>query len=128
MRTIKDGKVDFCIIVSYNKPDEALIKYKQRWPIETLIRGLKSSGFDIEDTHVTHLDRIQKLILLVIIAFVWCYKIGDFIDQNCKPISIKKHGIRAISVFKYGLDYLSRVLIIRYDCLNINVLKFLSFT
>src|SRR5690606_22641373 len=108
IKTIKDGKLDFCIIISFNKPEEALEKYKQRWQIETLFRGLKSSGFNLEDTHVTHLDRLEKLILLVMIAFVWCYKIGDFIDSEIKPIKIKKHGNRAISVFKYGLDYLSR--------------------
>lgn len=128
IKTIKDGKLDFCIIVSFNKPEEALEKYKQRWQIETLFRGLKSSGFNLEDTHVTHLDRLEKLILLVMIAFVWCYKIGDFIDSEIKPIKIKKHGNRAISVFKYGLDYLSRVLISNSNCFNINCLKFLPCT
>ncbi|MFT4062468.1 MAG: hypothetical protein QM642_08950 [Edaphocola sp.] len=46
----------------------------------------------MEDTHVTHLDRLEKLILLVMVAFVWCYKIGDHIDQNIKAVKIKKHG------------------------------------
>lgn len=128
MKTIKDGKVDFCIVVSFNKPDEALEKYRQRWQIETLFRGLKSSGFNLEDTHVTHLDRLEKLILLVMVAFVWCYKIGDYIDTQIKPIAIKKHGNRAVSVFKYGLDYLTRVLISESNYFNINCLKFLSCT
>lgn len=128
MKTIKDGKLEFCIIVSFNKPSQALTKYKQRWQIETLFKGLKSSGFNLENTHVTHLDRLEKLILLVMIAFVWCYKIGDFIDNNSKPIKIKKHGNRAISVFKYGLDYLSRILISNCNTLNINFLEFLSCT
>ena len=128
MKTIKDGKLEFCIIVSFNKPSQALTKYKQRWQIETLFKGLKSSGFNLENTHVTHLDRLEKLILLVMIAFVWCYKIGDFIDTNIKPIKIKKHGNRAISVFRYGLDYLSRTLMSKCNTLNINCLKFLSCT
>jgi len=128
MKTIKDGKLDFCIVVSFNKPDEALEKYRQRWQIETLFRGLKSSGFNLEDTHVTHLDRLEKLILLVMVAFVWCYKIGDYIDTQIKPIAIKKHGNRAVSVFKYGLDYLARVLISENNYFNINCLKFLSCT
>lgn len=88
MKTIKEGEMEFCILVSFNKPDEALEKYKQRWQIETLFKGLKSSGFNLEDTHVTHLKRIEKLILLVMIAFVWCYKIGDYMDENIKPIKI----------------------------------------
>ncbi len=76
MKTIRDGKLDFCIIVSFNKPEEALPIYRKRWQIETLFRRLKSSGFHLEDIHVTHLDRLEKLILLVMIAFVWYYKTG----------------------------------------------------
>uniref|UniRef100_UPI00404A6B70 transposase n=1 Tax=Flavobacterium sp. TaxID=239 RepID=UPI00404A6B70 len=102
--------------------------YSQRWQIETLFRGLKSSGFNLEDTHVTHLDRLEKLILLVMIAFVWCYKIGDYIDQNIKKIIIKSHGRRAVSVFKYGLDYLAECLINTRNKLKINLIHFLSCT
>lgn len=128
MKTLKDGKLEFCIVISFNKPEEALGKYRQRWQIETLFRGLKSSGFNLEDTHVVHLDRLEKLIALVMIAFIWCYKIGDYIDANVKQIPIKKHGSRAVSIFKYGLDYLSRVLISGCNYYNINCLKFLSCT
>ena len=49
-KSIKDGKVDFCIIVSFNKPDEALEYYAKRWQIDTLFRALKTSGFNLEDT------------------------------------------------------------------------------
>lgn len=128
MKTVKDGKMEFCIVVSFNRPDEALDRYGQRWQIETLFRGLKSSGFNLEDTHVTHLDRLEKLILLVMVAFTWCYRIGDHIDKNIRPIKIKKHGNRAVSVFKYGLEYLSRVLLTGRNLFNINCFEFLSCT
>ncbi len=39
------------------------------------------------------------LSYLVIIAFVWCYKLGDFIDANFKKIKMKKSGTREISIF-----------------------------
>jgi hypothetical protein len=106
MKTIKDGKIDFCIIVSFNKPEQARHYYAKRWQIETLFKGLKKSGFNLEDTHVVHLERLEKLLMLVMVAFVWCYKIGDYIDQVIKPIEIKKHGRRAVSIFKYGLNYI----------------------
>jgi hypothetical protein len=128
MKTIKDGKTDFCIIVSFNKPDQALGHYSKRWQIETLFRGLKSSGFNLEDTHVKAQDRLEKLILIVMIAFVWCYKIGDFLDTQVRPIKIKKHGNRAVSIFKYGLDFLSRVLLSGFNKLEINIFQFLSCT
>jgi hypothetical protein len=127
-KTIIDGKIELLVIVSFNKPQQALTYYKQRWQIETLFKGLKTSGFNIEDTHVTALDRLEKLILLNMVAFIWCYKVGDFIDQNLKPIVIKIHGRRAISIFKYGLNYLSECLLSGFNKMNINILHFLSCT
>jgi hypothetical protein len=124
----RDGKMEFLIIVSFNKPEQAMGYYKQRWQIETLFRGLKSSGFNIEDTHVTDLDRLEKLFSLTMVAFVWCYKIGDYLDDNVKRIIIKKHGRRAVSVFKYGLDYLSKFLFTGFNRLENNLFCFLSCT
>ncbi|MCC5918000.1 MAG: IS4 family transposase, partial [Cryomorphaceae bacterium] len=110
-KTIKEGKLDYLIIISFNKPDEAIKYYAQRWQIESMFRAFKSSGFNLEDTHVTIQDRLEKLIMLTMIAFVWCYKVGDHIDQKLKPIKIKKHGRRAISIFKYGLEAIARYLL-----------------
>ena len=127
-KIITDGKVEFLILVSFNKPEESLTYYKERWSIESCFRGLKSSGFNIEDTHVTALDRLEKLMLLTMIAFVWCYRVGDYIDRNLKPIITKTHGRKAISVFKYGLDYFSKCLISGFNTLNINFIQILSCT
>ncbi len=102
--------------------------YKKRWQIETLFKAFKSSGFNIENTHVTDQKRLEKLFMIVMIALVWCYKVGDFADQNIKAIKIKKHQRKAISVFKYGLNYLNNVLLNTLNKLNINVLLFLSCT
>ena len=123
-----NGKIGYCILISFNKPDEELEKYKERWQIETLFKGLKSSGFNVEDTHLRDLERIERLMLLVMIAFVWCYKIGDYIDTHFKAIRIKPDGKRVISVFKYGLDYLSEYLFRGVNKFEINYLQFLSCT
>lgn len=45
-----------------------------------------------------------------------------------RPIQIKKHGRRAVSISKYGLDYLSGVLLTECNKFNVNVLQFLSST
>lgn len=124
----KDGKREFLIIVSFNTPEISMESYKKRWQIETLFKALKSSGFNIEDTHVAILDRLEKLFLLTMIAFVWCYLIGDYIDEMVNKVKIKTHGKRAVSIFKCGLDYLSKFLITGYNKLNINLFQFLSCT
>jgi len=75
---------------------------------------MKSSGFDLEKTHLQDLERIEKLLCLVMIAFVWCYKVGDYLDKEVEQIVIKKHGYRAKSVFKHGLEYISNCLLNMY--------------
>jgi hypothetical protein len=128
IKTSNEKGVDFCIVISFNKPEESLSYYAQRWQIETLFRAFKSSGFNLEQTHLKHTERIEKLVLLVMIAFVWCYKIGDFIDKEIKQIPLKKHGRRAKSIFRAGLDYLSHWLLTNTNILEINLIKFLSCT
>ena len=105
----KEGTPELQIIASFNKPDEAQSLYKERWQIETTFRALKSSGFNIEDTHLTDIDRVAKLFSLLLIAFVWAYKVGIYLD-SIKPIKVKKHGRKAKSFFKYGLTHLSNIL------------------
>lgn len=123
----REGKMEFLILVSFSKPEQARI-YKDRWQIETLFKALKSSGFNIEDTHVTDLHRLKNLFLLTMIAFVWCYKVGDFLDRKISKIKIKTHGRRAVSLFKYGLDYISNELLSGFKRMKINIFEFLSCT
>jgi hypothetical protein len=124
----KDKGTDFLIIVSFNKPEQAQINYSDRWQIETCFKAMKSSGFDIEKTHLQDIERIEKLTLIVMIAFVWCYKTGIFIHENIKKIEIKKHGRKAKSIFKCGLSYIANVLLNAKNQSTIDVFSFLSCT
>lgn len=90
-------------------------------------KSMKSSGFDIENTHLQDIKRIEKLILLVMVAFIWCYKVGIYLHQ-IKPIKIKKHGRKAKSIFKYELDYIASVLLNPLNQNNIKITEFLSCT
>ncbi|WP_445956000.1 IS4 family transposase [Yeosuana sp.] len=123
----RKGKQDFLIIVSFNKPEKAQQDYKQRWQIEMCFKAMKSSGFDIEKTHLQDIQRIEKLVLLVMLAFVWCYKVGIYLHKIC-PIQIKKHGRKAKSIFKYGLSFIANTLLNAENQHNTNIFKFLSCT
>lgn len=124
----KTGKPEFQFLISFNNPSESKECYKKRWQIETMFKALKSSGFNIENTHLQDLERIEKLVALVFVAFVWCYKVGIYVDQFEQKIKIKKHGHRAKSLFKYGLDYIANILLNPQNQSNVDVFKFLSCT
>jgi hypothetical protein len=90
-------------------------------------KAMKSSGFDLEKTHLQDMERLEKLILIVMIAFVWCYKVGIYLHA-IKPIPIKKHGRKAKSIFQYSLSFFASVLLIHQNQSSIDVISFLSCT
>ncbi len=120
LRKIGDAEVYVCgmrlpsgellIIVTFDNPSEALEIYARRWQIETMFACLKTRGFRFESTHLREPERINKLLGIVAIAFVWVYLIGDEPDE-IKPIAVKKHGYRAKSIFRNGFDHLRRLLL-----------------
>lgn len=101
---LSDGKL--LIVATTECPNDAIKIYGMRWEIETLFGCLKGRGFHFEDTHITDRDRIKKVFVLLSIAFCWAHKMGEWRNE-VKPIKFKKHGRSAISLFQYGLDYVS---------------------
>ena len=105
-----DGVPEFQILICYIRPEKGIATYKRRWEIETAFRAMKSSGFNIEDTHLRDTERIARLLAMVCIALVWAYLVGEHKDINVKPIRILKHGRKAKSLVKYGLEEISNAL------------------
>ncbi len=109
--TDKKGGLDYVIIISYYAPRKCFEKYKMRWEIEHMFKALKSSGFNMESTHVTNLDRLDTLLEIITIAFFWAYLTGDYLIKSGKElIKIKKHGRPEKSIFKLGLECLNRAI------------------
>jgi hypothetical protein len=116
---------EYLILVSYNQQQQALLHYKERWQIETMFKAFKTKGFHLEDTHLRDIDRIDKLVVVVSIAFTWAYKAGLYVHEYLKPIIVKKHKRKAYSFFKYGLCFIANALLVHPDQLItfINVLS-----
>lgn len=96
------------VIVCDRHTPDMLKDYARRWEIETLFACLKTRGFDLETTHMTHNERIAKLLALLSIAFVWCYRVGEW-QVTRKPTRILKHGRQAKNIFRRGKDFLQNL-------------------
>lgn len=81
---------EFIIVIS-DTPGDILKDYALRWKIETLFGCLKSRGFRLEETHLTHMDRLNKLIALLAIAFAWIHRTGEYLIKSGNKIPLKKH-------------------------------------
>ena len=123
-----EGIPELQILICFNRPEDGVATYKKRWEIETAFRAMKSSGFNIEDTHLRDRERIARLFAMVCMALVWAYLVGEHKDIYVKPIKILKHGRRAKSLVKYGLEEISNVLFRPTYTPKFDVFKFLSCT
>ena len=100
------------IIISNESGQEALGDYMRRWEIETLFQALKGRGFDLESTHLSDRERIERLLGILTLAYCWAYCTGEW-RAEIKPIKTLNHGRLANSIFRYGLEWLASLL---FDC------------
>lgn len=84
--------------------------YRKRWGIEVLFAGLKSRGFDFETTHLRAPSRLSLLLGVLTLAYSLAHATGRYESQHV-PLRLKRHGRRARSVFRLGLDRLRAVLL-----------------
>ena len=102
----------FLILAAFGiDPEEATKLYRRRWEILALFAALKSRGFDLEETHLTAPERVERLIGLLTLAFAWTRLVGQKrAARHGPPPTKKSHGRRERSLFRYGLDWLQSIL------------------
>lgn len=107
----EDAEDPFLILATWGvDPEKASTFYRKRWSTETMFAALKSRGFRLEETHLTEPDRVNRLIGLLALAFAWARLVGELRASRDDPPPRKSHGRRQWSVFRYGLDALTRLL------------------
>jgi hypothetical protein len=83
--------------------------YRRRWTIESLFQAFKTRGFNLENTHLKSLAKLKKLVALVSIAYSICVSIGVYQHQKVQKIKTKKHGYKAKSFSRKGIDLIREV-------------------
>ncbi|NJN87460.1 MAG: IS4 family transposase [Leptolyngbyaceae cyanobacterium SL_7_1] len=124
---LEDGSL--LVVASQRAPQSAIADYAKRWGIETLFGIFKTRGFCLESTHLTDGERLSKLLALLLLALCWVFLIGEWLHQ-LKPLRLKKHGRKAKSLFRYGLDYLRNIMLNLEQKMDdfLDALQFLSCT
>lgn len=103
------SKKGYCVVVSSKDNLNSLEKYQQRWTIENMFGAFKTRGFNFEDTHMTDLEKLKKLIVLVSIAYSWCVMVGLWITETI-TVRIMTHGRKQKSTFRCGFDFLTAII------------------
>lgn len=89
-----------------------LNEYSVRMDMEQSFRDDQSGGFDIEHTRLQHPERLERLLLAVAIATLWCHELGEHVlseGEACRR-EIDPGSERELSIFQLGLRWLKRCL------------------
>ena len=101
-------KNEYFILATNINQEKALGFYKRRWEIETLFSAYKIRGFNLESTHMSENKKLDSLIAILSLAFVWCHTVGEWLNEK-KPIKTLKHGRKEKSFFLSGFEYLDEI-------------------
>lgn len=110
----RSEKGELMIVATNQHPKNAIPIYLRRWEIECLFSALKGRGFRFEETHMTTLERLEKLTAVLAIGFCWAHKIGEWKAATKKAITIKRHrdsNRPQNSFFRYGFDFIRDLLV-----------------
>ena len=102
--TQDNGQKEPWIIAVDGEPKIAKVrKYCERWAIEPMFRDLKSGGFNITETKLQRVDRIERLILCAVIAILLCILLAVEKEPDWKKYAPKKAARSKLSQFQHGL-------------------------
>jgi hypothetical protein len=87
-----------------------LREYSVRMDTEESFRDDKSGGFDMADTRLQHAERLERLLLALAIAKLWCHELGEHVLAGGETArrAIDPGSERELSVFQLGFRWLQR--------------------
>lgn len=102
-----------------------LSEYGERMDIEQSFRDDKSAGFDMAHTRIKHVDRLERLLLALAIATLWCHELGEFVldsDDSFRR-QVDPGHTRQLSLFQIGLRWLKRSLFTQLHPVPVFILR-----
>lgn len=109
---------ELLVVAAPRYNNRALGMYKRRWEVENLFSALKTRGLNLEDTHLTGARRVEKLIFVAVLAFVWGYLLGI---SQCKHQTYKLYPRR--SIFREGYDLLRQASLLGHLSMYLHFLE-----
>lgn len=102
------AKKELLAVISSLDIENPLEVYRKRWGIECLFKGMKTHGFNMEDSHIKRKEHFETLTQILCIAFAVAIKVGLIMDEE-KPIPFRETvQSKLYSVSRYGMDYTRR--------------------
>ncbi len=87
--------------------------YALRWWQEASFKDLKSGGWQWQASHLTDPQRMERLLLVMALAYAWCITLGTFVwsqPPHLRAATATPDELLRLSLFHLGQRFLARVL------------------
>jgi Transposase DDE domain len=105
----QEGKAEALLVVSNVYSGTNLLAiYRKRWAIEVCFQGLKSSGFNIENSKLSSIERLESLFLVASLAYSVCLSVGIYQQKKSKNNRSKGKKYKSNSYARRGIDLIQQ--------------------
>lgn len=98
-----DQKEPLYLITNFELVEEACRFYKKRFCIETFFSDQKSRGFRLHHSHLSHPERLSRLLMAACLAYIWIVYLGTWAHRNGWQALIHRPDRCDWSLFQLGL-------------------------
>jgi hypothetical protein len=105
----KDCKEPIHLVTNLHSPDEATAFYEKRFKIETCFSDQKGRGFNLQKSHLSSPERLNRLLMATFLAYHFIVALGILTIQHGWQTVIHRTDRCDLSLFQLGLrvlDYL----------------------
>ncbi len=80
--------------------------YQRRMWIEEMFGDFKGQGVDLETSHLRHFMRLSRLMLAVVLLYVWLVAIGSSVIKQGLRHLVERRDRLDFSIFRIGWSFL----------------------
>jgi hypothetical protein len=99
---------------------------KRRSWIEATFKDYKSGGFQLESSRLNKPDRMNRLLLVMAITYLWCYHVGRWVFKSGRRRQVDTGSKRNHSFFRMGLDWLIQAIPLSIQDFKVGLLPYSS--
>ena len=103
----KDQKEPLYLISNFELVEEACRFYKKRFRIETFFSDQKSRGFRLHNSHLSHSERLARLLMAACLAYIWIVYLGALAQREGWQALIHRPDRCDWSLFQLGLSLIT---------------------
>lgn len=128
----KDFEQPIPLLTNMEPGEMACKYYKRRFKIETMFKQLKSAGFQLQKSMLNDPERIQNLIIVAAIAFLFTFCIGLIVkEQPAALVTIflrfdRMHKMSPITVAQKAMAHHSELAYYIFSMLSKNLADFFA--